>query len=243
MANVDRPSYCDWETSWWWTSSVRYSLPKALQMTYVELCWKIHDDGGATKKDLAFLARFLMDTEDNVRTILELPHFYTNENGTLGHRSVDVKLGEQKERRNAGKRAIEARWNKENEKKNTARNTARNTGGTTSRNTGPNRYEGGLEGVPERPPASVGTPSPGGRGCSAPAPSGRGAGAAGVVKPVVPGARVPTVWLEDDPESFYALSEDGREWIATEKPSIGERIAVTQQHIDRTPTLRNGGRR
>lgn len=46
MPSIDRPGYCDWETSWWWTSSVRYEIPKALQMTYCELCWKIHDDGG-----------------------------------------------------------------------------------------------------------------------------------------------------------------------------------------------------
>lgn len=220
MPSIDRPGYCDWETAWWWTSSVRYSLPKALQMSYVELCWKIHDDGGATKKDVSFLARFLMDTEDNVNTILQLPHFYDNQDGTIGHRAVDRKLDEQKERRLSGKRAVEARWEKARQrvekKADTGRNTPRNTGGNTERSTGPNSYEGLLA---SKTPTSEKGKSGISAGRSASAPSSRSAGGHPVKTPVVPGARVPTVWRDNDPESEAVLSEDGKEWISTVVPS------------------------
>lgn len=213
MPSIDRPSYCDWETSWWWTSSVRYSLPKALQMTYVELCWKIHDDGGSTKKDLGFLARALLDTEDNIKTILDLPHFYHNEDGTISHRTVDLKLGDQKQRRYAGKMAAEARWAKAEEKKNAPRSAGRNAGRNAARNAGSNTYEGGLEGVPERPQASEKRTGGTSASRSSLAPAGRGAGAGtrpAEAGPVHPDAKFPTEYDRNDPESVRA--KDGG-WI------------------------------
>lgn len=214
MPSIDRPGYCDWETAWWWTSSVRYSLPKALQMSYVELCWKIHDDGGATKKDIPFLSRFLMDTEDNVITILQLPHFYDNQDGTIGHRAVDRKLDEQKERRLSGKRAVEARWEKARQrvekKADTGRNTPRNTGGNTERSTGPNSYEGLPAGkTPTSEKRTGGTSA----SRSSLAPGGRGSGAGtrpAEAGPVHPDARFPTEYDRNDPESVRA--KDGG-WI------------------------------
>lgn len=214
MPSIDRPGYCDWETSWWWTSSVRYEIPKALQMTYCELCWKIHDDGGATKNDLPYLARFLMDTEDNIRRVLQLPHFYEDSDGAIRHRTVDTKLGEQQDRRLAGKRAAEARWEKAKDraekKGDAARNATRNAGGNAARNATPNTYEGLPAG---KTPASEKRPGGTSASRTALAPGGRGAGAGtrpAESGPVHPDARFPTEYDPSDHESVRA--KDGG-WI------------------------------
>jgi hypothetical protein len=206
MPNLDRPAYCDWEIGWWFTSSVRFSLPKALQMTYCEVCWKLTQDGGATRKDVKMLASLLMDTEENVRTILALPHFYDNPDGTFSHHTVNQKLEEQKDRRMAGKKAVEARWKKVKEAAENTKHTGRNTG----RSTGTNANEGLLEGKTSGL-TSAKTPTGTSRDGSAGAPVGRSP----ATRPPAPekphpDARMPVQYLDGDTEVVRAT--DGG-WI------------------------------
>ncbi len=206
MPSLDRPAYIDWEGEWWWSSRLRFTLSKALQMTYCELCWRVFLDGGATRKDIPYLAKFHMDTEENIRKILALDHFYENEDGTFGHHVVDKKLEEQRGRRvrasNGGKKSGEVR-----------REKAKRTASSTASSTGIQTNAGSLASETVK---SASEKRPGGTSASrtALAPGGRGAGAgapAAVVTPPVPGARVPVVWM--DPEKSAVLSEDGEYWI------------------------------
>ncbi len=205
MPSLDRPAYIDWEGEWWWSSRLRFTLPKALQMTYCELCWRVFLDGGATRKDIPYLASFHMDTEENIRKILALDHFYDNQDGTFGHHVVDKKLEEQRGRRvrasNGGKKSGEVRREKAQR---TASSTASSTGiQTNAGSLASETVKGTSEKRPGGTSASRSALAPGGRGAGAgtrPAESG----------PVHPDARFPTEYDPSDHESVRA--KDGG-WI------------------------------
>lgn len=207
MPSLDRPAYIDWEGEWWWSSRLRFTLPKALQMTYCELCWRVFLDGGATRKDVPYLAKFHMDTEENIVRILALDHFYDNSDGTFGHHVVDKKLEEQRGRRTRASRGGIAKAKNRASTGSTATST---TGSTAGSATGGRRNAGSLASETVKRTSDP-TPSPGGRGRSAPSPGGRGAARPPApATPVHPDAKFPTEYDPSDHESVRA--KDGG-WI------------------------------
>lgn len=209
MPSLDRPAYIDWEGEWWWSSRVRFTLPKALQMTYCELCWRVFLDGGSTRKDIPYLAKFHMDTEENICTILAIDHFYDNGDGTFSHHVVDKKLEEQRGRRTRASRGGVAKAQNRASAGSTATSSTSSTAGSAA---GGRRNAGSLASETVKGTSEKRT---GGTSASRSslAPAGRGAGAGtrpAEAGPVHPDAKFPTEYDRNDPESVRA--KDGG-WI------------------------------